>query len=306
MARYILKRVLIGIISILALTTLTFFMIHAVPGGPFQVEGNVSQAAVDNMIRKYGVDKPVIVQYGMYMKNFFRGDLGESLKYNGVSVNELIGRGLGRTAALALWSLLLSVGAGVLLGIFASLKPRGIADNICTAVSTIGICIPNYVLCIALMYIFGIVLGVLPITGLNSWKNYILPVISLSLNPIANIAKLTRSGMIEALNQDYIITAKAKGLSSFRVIMIHAMRNALLPVFTYLGPLVAYLLTGSFVTEDMFSIAGVGRIFVQSINNRDYTSLTGMVTFFGVIIIVVGILVDILYALTDPRVKLES
>lgn len=282
-----------------------FFLIKIVPGGPFDMNSEISETAIANLEEKYGINDPLPQQYFHYLNNLLHGDLGESLKYTGTSVNELIGRGLPATSKLAAASFVTAIVIGTLLGIFASMKPRKAVDNICMSVSTIGICVPNYVLSILLMYVFGLKLKLVPIVGLSSFSSYILPTIALALNPIANIARLVRSGMIEALNQDYIITANSKGIRKRKVIGVHALKNALLPVVTYLGPLIAYLLTGSFVIENMFTISGVGKIFATSIINRDYTAVVGMTTFFGVIIVASGLIIDIVYILIDPRVKYE-
>lgn len=305
MLKYILKRAGIGLLTIFALATITFFLIKIVPGGPFDLSAEISDAARANLEEKYGTNKPVLDQYVMYIGKLIHGDLGESLKYSGTSVNELIGRGIAATTTLAVLSFIFAIVAGTLLGVFSSLRPRSFIDNVAMSVSTIGICVPNYVLAILLMYVFGLKLGWLPIIGLSSWKSYILPTIALALNPIANIARLVRSGMIDALNQDYIIAAKSKGMKTGQIVIVHALKNALLPVVTYLGPLVAYLMTGSFVIESMFTVSGVGKIFATSIINRDYTAVVGMTTFFGVIIVVAGLIVDILYTFIDPRVKYE-
>ena len=305
MLKYILKRAGVGLLTIFALATITFFLIKVVPGGPFDLSAEISDAARANLEEKYGTNKPVLDQYVMYLGKLLHGDLGESLKYTGTSVNELIGRGIASTTTLAILSFIFAIVVGTLLGVFSSLKPRSVIDNVSMSISTIGICVPNYVLAILLMYVFGLKLGWLPIIGLSSWKSYILPTIALALNPIANIARLVRSSMIDALNQDYIIAAKSKGIKTSQIVVVHALKNALLPVVTYLGPLVAYLMTGSFVIESMFTVSGVGKIFATSIINRDYTAVVGMTTFFGVIIVVAGLVVDILYTFIDPRVKYE-
>lgn len=305
MLKYIIKRAGMGILTIFALATITFFLIKIVPGGPFDLSAEISDAARTNLEKKYGTNLSIPDQYAMYLGKLLHGNLGESLKYTGTSVNELIGRGLKATTSLAVCSFILAIIVGTILGIFSALYPRKLIDNVSMSISTIGICVPNYVLAILLMYVFGLKLGWLPIIGLSGWKSYILPTVALALNPIANIARLVRSSMIDALNQDYMIAAKSKGLTMPKIVMVHALKNALLPVVTYLGPLVAYLMTGSFVIESMFTISGVGKIFATSIINRDYTAVVGMTTFFGVIIVLAGLIVDILYTLIDPRVKYE-
>lgn len=294
-----------GLLTIFALATITFFLIKIVPGGPFDLSAEISDAARANLEEKYGTNLSLPDQYANYIGKLLHGDLGESLKYTGTSVNELIGRGIGVTSSLALCSFILAIAVGTLLGVFSALYPRKLIDNISMSISTIGICVPNYVLAILLMYVFGLKLGWFPIVGLTGISSYVLPTIALALNPIANIARLVRSSMIDALNQDYMVAARSKGLKTARIVVVHALKNALLPVVTYLGPLVAYLMTGSFVIENMFTISGVGKIFATSIINRDFTAVVGMTVFFGVIIVVAGLIVDILYTFIDPRVKYE-
>lgn len=305
MLKYILKRAGMGLLTIFALATITFFLIKIIPGGPFDLSAEISDAARANLEEKYGTNLSLPDQYALYIGKLLHGDLGESLKYQGTSVNELIGRGIGVTSSLAVCSFLLAIIVGTMLGVFSALYPRKLIDNISMSISTIGICVPNYVLAILLMYVFGLKLGWFPIVGLTTVGSYVLPTIALALNPIANIARLVRSSMIDALNQDYMVAARSKGLKTARIVVVHALKNALLPVVTYLGPLVAYLMTGSFVIENMFTISGVGKIFATSIINRDFTAVVGMTTFFGVIIVVAGLIVDILYTLIDPRVKYE-
>ena len=305
MLKYILKRAGMGVLTIFALATITFFLIKIVPGGPFDLSAEISDAARANLEEKYGTNLSLPDQYVNYLGKLIHGDLGESLKYTGTSVNELIGRGIGVTSSLAVCSFLLAVIVGTILGVFSALHPRKLIDNVAMSISTIGICVPNYVLAIMLMYVFGLKLGWFPIVGLTGASSYVLPTIALALNPIANIARLVRSSMIDALNQDYMVAARSKGLKMRKIVVVHALKNALLPVVTYLGPLVAYLMTGSFVIENMFTISGVGKIFATSIINRDYTAVVGMTVFFGVIIVAAGLIVDILYTLIDPRVKYE-
>ncbi len=305
MLKYILKRIGVGLLTIFVLASITFFLIKVIPGGPFDLNSEISEASIKNLEEKYGVNKHLFDQYVLHMQKLVQGNLGESLKYTGTSVNELIGRGLSATTRLAAASLIAALIVGTILGILSSLHQRKAIDNISMSISTIGICIPNYVLAICLMYVFGLKLRWLPIVGLTNIKSFVLPTVALALNPIANISRLVRSSMIDAMNQDYIVAAKSKGIQYSKVVTVHALKNALLPVVTYIGPLIAYLMTGSFVVENMFSIPGVGKIFVTSIVNRDFTAVVGMTTFFGVIIVFSGIVIDILYTFIDPRVKYE-
>lgn len=306
MYKYIIKRILMGILTVFVLVTISFFMIHAVPGGPFDADkGDMSAQAYENLVKLYGIDQPILVQYGKYLGNLLHGDFGESMQYTGTAVSELILRGISSTASLALWALAVSVAVGFLLGIVSAMRPGSVADHICMAISTIGISLPNYIVAIALMYLFALRLHWFNVTGLSTYKDYFLPVITLSLNPIANMTKLVKTSMIDALNQDYIVTARAKGLRSSAIVGIHALKNALIPVVTYIAPLISHLLIGSFVIENMFSIPGIGKILSTSITNRDYTTMTGMVIFYGISVIICGLLADLLYMLVDPRVKYE-
>lgn len=306
MSKYILKRIFMGILTVFVLVTISFFMIHAVPGGPFDADSSdMSEQAYQNLVEQYELDKPIYIQYAKYIGNLLKGDFGESMQYTGTSVSSLISRGIKATARLAMWALIVSICIGFALGIISAMKPGSVADHVCMGISTLGISLPNYIVAIGLMYFFALRLKLVNVTGLSTYKDYFLPVIALSLNPIANMTKLVKTSMIESLNQDYITTAKAKGLKKSAVIGIHALKNALTPVVTYIAPLISHLLIGSFVIENMFSIPGIGKILSTSITNRDYTTMTGMVIFYGVSVIVFGLLADLLYVAVDPRVKYE-
>lgn len=305
MIRYIANRIGMGVFTLFVLATITFFLVRIIPGGPFDAEVALPPAVLENLEEKYGTNKPMWEQYIIHMKRLLHGDLGDSFKYEGMTVNELIGRGMAATMKLGLTAVVIATVVGVLLGIVSSLRHRGVVDMACMTVSVVGLCMPSFVVAIFLMYIFGLQLDWLPIVGLDTPQHVILPACALALSPIANISRLTRSSMLEALGQDYIMAARSKGVKRYRVITVHALRNALLPVITYMGPMVAYLLTGSFVVENMFAIPGIGRTFVTSITNRDYSTVLGMTIFFGTLVIVCGIIVDILYVIIDPRVKYE-
>ena len=295
-----------GILTVFVLVTISFFMIHAVPGGPFDADSSdMSEQAYQNLVEQYELDKPIYIQYAKYIGNLLKGDFGESMQYTGTSVSSLISRGIKATASLAMWALIVSIVIGFTLGIISAMKPGSVADHVCMGISTLGISLPNYIVAIGLMYFFALRLKLVNVTGLSTYKDYFLPVIALSLNPIGFMTKLVKTSMIESLNQDYITTAKAKGLKKSAVIGIHALKNALTPVVTYIAPLISHLLIGSFVIENMFSIPGIGKILSTSITNRDYTTMTGMVIFYGVSVIVFGLLADLLYVAVDPRVKYE-
>ncbi len=308
MAGYILKRLIAGLLSLFVLVTITFFLMHAIPGGPFDPEGDrkVPKSVIEKMEAKYGLNEPVYVQYGIYLKSLLRGDLGISFKQTDLTVNELIAQGFPVSAKVGLIAIAVALIIGVLLGIVSAIKRGKWADWAAMIFATIGISIPNFVMTVLLLFGFAVALKLLPTYGLSTWKHYILPVAGLALAPIAYIARLMRSSMLEVMRQDYILTARAKGVYEYRVIFKHALKNAIIPIVTYLGPLVAALLTGSFIVERVFSIPGIGRDFVSGIADRDYSVTLGLTVFFGFFIIIANIVVDILYAIIDRRVKIEE
>ncbi len=308
MLKYILKRLLAGILTIVVLITVAFFMMHAMPGSPFNPaeQRNVPAEVLERLAASYGLDKPVHEQYIDYWKNLLKGDLGISFKKDDTSVNEIIGMHFPVSAEVGAIAVVVSLIVGLLLGILSAVY-RGKAVDLCSmAFATIGISVPVFVISVLLMYLFAGVLKWLPSYGLTSWKHYILPVACLSFNPIAYIARQTRSSMLEALEQDYVRTARAKGVREGMVVVKHALKNAVTPVVTYLGPLVAGLLTGGFVVERLFSVPGMGRYFVQSISDRDYTMIMGIVIFYGIFVVICNLVSDILLAIIDPRVKLSN
>jgi len=308
MLKYILKRILAGLLTMLVLVTVTFCLMHAIPGGPFSPteERNVPKSVLDAIEKRYGLQDPLPAQYLHYMESLARGDLGISFKQMDVSVNELVARGFPVSARVGLVSVIVSLIIGIPFGIIAAIKRGKWMDWVSMSLATIGIAIPSFVLAVLLLYLFSVTLKWLPTYGLGTWKHYILPVAGLALSPIAYITRLMRSSMLEVMRQDYIRTARAKGVSEFMVVMKHALRNAVIPVVTYLGPLIAALLTGSFVIERLFSIPGIGREYVASIGDRDYSVILGMTIFFGGFVVIMNIVVDILYAVIDPRVKMED
>ena len=307
MLRYIGKRVFSGVITILVLITLTFFMMHYIPGSPFiKGEQKMPPEVLQRIKEKYGLDQPLFVQYLTYMKNIAKGDFGISFKKAGTTVNGIIDRGFPVSARVGLVAIVLSVLIGITLGILSAVKRASIFDGASMVFATIGISVPTFVTAVLLLYLFAGVLKVLPTYGLNSWKHYILPVTCLSFSPIAYIARMTRSSMLDVMQQDYIRTARAKGVREFFVIVKHGLRNAILPVVTYLGTLVAALLTGSFVIERLYAIPGIGKYYVESIGARDYNVILGMTVFFGIFVVACNIVVDILYGIIDPRVKMAE
>lgn len=304
MVRYIIKRLFIGVVTIWALITITFFLIRIMPGSPFEAD-NLSQSAIEQLESTYGLDEPMWKQYILYMENLMHGDLGISYKKN-VSVNTLIARGFPYTLSIGLLSIAVSAFIGILMGIWMATSKRLAVKNTLLGIATLGVSIPGFVTAILLMMIFGVWWPVLPIVGLGSPANYILPVAAQSFGQIASIARLTKSTYSEAIQMDYVTMARAKGLSNLYITARHVLKNALIPVVTYFGPAIAFLITGSFVVESIFSIPGIGCEFTNAITNRDYTVVLGFSVFIGVIITVANLAVDIICSLIDPRIKLTN
>lgn len=304
MVRYIIKRLFIGMVTIWALITITFFLIRIMPGSPFEAD-NLSQSAIEQLESTYGLDEPMWKQYILYMENLMHGDLGISYKKN-VSVNTLIARGFPYTLSIGLLSIAVSAFIGILMGIWMATSKRLAVKNTLLGIATLGVSIPGFVTAILLMMVFGVWWPVLPIVGLGSPVNYILPVAAQSFGQIASIARLTKSTYSEAIQMDYVTMARAKGLSNLYITVRHVLKNALIPVVTYFGPAIAFLITGSFVVESIFSIPGIGREFTNAITNRDYTVVLGFSVFIGVIITVANLAVDIICSLIDPRIKLTN
>jgi oligopeptide transport system permease protein len=303
MVRYIIKRLFIGVVTIWALITITFFLIRIMPGSPFEAD-NLSQSAIEQLESTYGLDEPMWKQYILYMENLMHGDLGISYKKN-VSVNTLIARGFPYTLSIGLLSIAVSAFIGILMGIWMATSKRLAVKNTLLGIATLGVSIPGFT-AILLMMVFGVWWPVLPIVGLGSPANYILPVAAQSFGQIASIARLTKSTYSEAIQMDYVTMARAKGLSNLYITARHVLKNALIPVVTYFGPAIAFLITGSFVVESIFSIPGIGREFTNAITNRDYTVVLGFSVFIGVIITVANLAVDIICSLIDPRIKLTN
>lgn len=305
---YLIKRVIAGLATIFVLITITFFLMHIIPGGPFSApeDRNITPEMIERIEQKYGLDDPLSEQYVRYLKNILHGDLGFSFTQPDLSVNNIIKQGFPATAKLGVLATLVSLVAGICLGMIAAIRRGRWPDRVAMVIATMGISIPSFVLAVLLMFLFCGVLKVLPNFGLSTWKHYLLPVAGLSFSSIAIITRLTRSSMLEVLRQDYIRTARAKGLKEMQVIFRHALKNAILPVVTYAGPMIAALLTGGFVIESLYSIPGIGREYVNSINNRDYSVLLGMTIYFGTLIVIANILVDVIYALIDPRIKFQK
>ena len=307
MGKYIFKRLLSGFLTISVLITCCFFLMHAIPGSPFSKgERTVPEAVMQRLNEKYGLDKPLHEQYFKYLENIAHGDFGISYKNSSVQVNDLITRGFPISARIGALAVVFSVLVGITLGIISAIKRGSLFDGIAMVIATVGVCMPLFVLSVLLLYLFAGVLKWLPTYGLSTWKHYILPVTCLSFSPIAYIARMTRSSMLEVMQQDYIRTARAKGVSEFLVICKHGLRNAVLPVVTYLGTLIANLLTGSFIVERLFAIPGLGKYFVDSITARDYNIIMGVTIFLGIFVVICNLVVDVAYCVIDPRVKLDD
>lgn len=275
------------------------------PGGPFDGDKLTPQAKA-NMAAKYGTDKPLFDQYTMYLGNLVQGDLGESMVFEGRKVSETIATSFPASAKLGMVAVIIAIVGGVLLGTLAALKNGKWPDRVVVFIATLCITIPSFVIGAVLIYVFAVTFELLPATGFGKLENYVMPCIALSASSLSFITRLTRSKLIDVLKSDYIRTAKAKGLSKSTIIFKHALRNSLIPIVTYVGPLVASILTGGFVTEKIFAIPGLGNEFVQSVTNRDYSMLLGVTVFYCTMLIFFTFLVDILYVLIDPRIKLQD
>ena len=294
------------VVTILVIITITFIMMHSIPGGPFTREKALPDAVLQALNEKYHLDDPLWKQYVDYVRGVLSFNLGPSFQRAGVTVNDLIAEGFPATLKIGLASVLVIIFVGIPLGIVSALKQNKWQDGVVMLIATLGVTIPSFVMATGIIYIFSAKLGVLPSNGLTTWKHMIGPVIALSGFSLSFVARLTRSSMLEVMQQDYIRTARAKGLSNNKVIYKHALKNALIPVVTYLGPMIATLLTGSFVIEKVFAIPGMGKHFVESVGNRDYTVLMGITIFYALFLVVMVLIVDILYSLIDPRIKMED
>lgn len=306
MLKYVIKRCFAIIVTLFLVCTITFIMMKAVPGGPFTTERNLPQNVLEALEKKYHLDDPVWKQYVDYVKGVVTFDLGPSFKKEGVMVSDMISQSFPVSAKLGLVALAIVIILGIPFGIIAALKQNKFPDYITTVFATLGIAIPTFVLGTLILYIFGSRLGWIPTHGLDSWKAYIGPSISLAGFSLAYVLRLTRSSMLGVCGQDYIRTARAKGLPESKVIFKHALKNALIPVVTYIGPMTAGIMTGSFVTEKIFAIPGMGKFYVEAISNRDYTVIMGTTMFYAAIAAVMILAVDIAYAFLDPRIKFQD
>lgn len=305
MAKYVCKRLGYAILTIFLISVITFTVMNLIPGGPFLSEKAVTPATQAALEAKYGLDVPKPQQYLNYMNGLLHGDFGESLKQKGRTANDIIFSTFPVSARLGGISILVALVAGVGLGSVAAMCRGKWGDQLIMVVSTLGIAVPSFVVATALMKIFGVELKWLPTMGLSTPLHYILPVFTLAFYPMAYITRLMRSSMLDALNQDYIRTARAKGVSKFKMLFKHALRNAILPIITYAGPLLAFTLSGSFVVEKIFNIPGLGREFINCITGRDYPMVMSATIFLATFLVLMNVIVDILYKIVDPRIKLR-
>ncbi|MEB8433138.1 MULTISPECIES: oligopeptide ABC transporter permease OppB [unclassified Cocleimonas] len=303
MLSYFAKRIASSIPTLFIIITIAFFMIRLAPGGPFDSERPVPAEIAANLEKVYHLNDPLPVQYGYYLLNVLKGDFGPSFKYHDFTVSELIAQGFPVSIQLGLLAILLSLMIGVLLGVIAALRQNSAIDYLVMGLAMTGITIPNFVMAPILILLFGVFWGLLPTSGWGELKHMVLPVIVLSLPQIATVARMTRASLIETLNMPYIRTAKAKGLPTRLILSRHASRATLLPILSWLGPATAAIITGSVVVETIFGLPGIGRHFINGALNRDYTLVMGVVVFYGFLIILMNLLVDLLYAWLDPRIK---
>jgi len=304
MLRYIAKRFVMMLITLFIIITATFFLMRAIPGGPFSFDRVLPPSVKEALEAKYNLNKPIVEQYFDYISGIVRFDFGPSYVYFGQTVNEMIADGWPASAKLAVAATVLIILLGLPMGIVAALNRNKIPDRTTMIISTIGIVVPSYVMATFLLYFFSVKIELFPTFGVETWRGYILPAICLAVGPVCSIARLTRSSMLDTLSQDYMRTAESKGLSRSRIIFVHGLRNSLIPVTTSLGMTFAALLTGTFVIEKIFAVPGLGRYFVQSITNRDYTAVMALTILSSVIMVVAVFIIDIVYMILDPRIKL--
>jgi len=305
MLRYILRRLLIAVPTLFIIVTASFFLMRAAPGSPFEMGRKLPPDIMKNVEAKYGMDRPLVVQYLNYLGDVATGDFGPSLKYTGKTVTDFIKEGFPTSLRIGVSALTLATIIGVLLGVVAALRHNRWPDYSATAVAILGICIPTFVTAPLLVLLFSVKLGWLPIAGLTAGlKSYILPIVVLALPLVAVISRLTRAGMIETLNSNYIRTARAKGLPERTVILRHALKTALLPLVSYLGPACAAIITGSLVVEKIFGVPGLGKSFILGALQRDYTVVMGVVILYATLILALNLIADVIQALLDPRVRL--
>lgn len=305
MIRYILKRVVAALITIWFIMTLTFVLMYAIPGSPISTEKVYDVALQQALEEKFGLNKPLHERYVKCLVDYAHGDFGISYLKVGLTTNEIIASGFPYSLRIGIYASGLIVLFGIAAGILAALRQNRFVDRFLMVLSTLGSTIPSFVFATLYLFLFSKILGLVPAFGVKPWTGYIGPVLVTSVFSMAFVTRLMRTSMIEELNQDYIRTARAKGISEFKVVAKHAMRNAILPVVTYVGPMIAMVVTGSFVIEKVFGIPGIGSLFNSSVLTRDYTLIMGITVFFSVFLVFCTLVVDILYVFVDPRIKYE-
>ncbi|MBS4190775.1 ABC transporter permease [Bacillus sp. FJAT-49705] len=305
MGRYIFGRIGYMLITFFVIATFTFFLMQTLPGSPFNDE-RLSETQKERLYERYGLDEPVPIQYVKYMTNIFKGDFGVSFQYDGRAVSDIIGERIGASVVLGAQSLIFGCIIGLILGIIAAIKHNTAIDYVAMVIAVIGLSVPNFVFAGLLQYWVGVKLQWLPVAFWEGFEYSILPTISLSVFVIATIARFIRTEMLEVLGQDYIVTAKAKGLNQFAIVMKHGIRNAAIPIITILGPMTVSLLTGTLVIEQIFSVPGLGEQFVKSIMTNDFPVIMGVTLFYSILFIGVVLIVDILYGVIDPRIRLSG
>lgn len=295
-------------ITLFLITTITFFLMHSIPGDPLSsMAKKLPEQTRENYYEQYGLDKPVYVQYGIFLKKLVtEGDFGASLRYPGRSVSETIKEGSGVSFTVGIQALIFGVITGILCGIIAAVFKNRWPDYIVTLIAIIGVTVPVFVFASVLQFLFTVKYQILPSTGWGEMKHMVLPVITLAIGSIAGYARYMKSSMLEVINQDYILTAQAKGVSEFNVIRKHVLRNSIIPAITLLGPEIAAVFTGAFVTEKIFGIPGLGFYYVGSINDRDYTMIIGTTVFYAALFVITQLIVDIVYGLVDPRIRITE
>ena len=304
MGKYIAKRILSGVITIVILITACFFLMHAIPGSPFSKgEQGVPEAVMQRLNEKYGLDQPLYKQYFTYLNQILHGDFGISYKNSSVQVNDLIERGFPISARIGILAVLLSLVIGVLLGVTSAVKRGSLFDGISMVIATIGVCVPLFVISVLLLYLFAGVLKWLPTYGLTTWKHYILPVTCLSFSPIAYIARMTRSSMLEVMRQDYVTTARAKGVSKKDVTFRHQLRNSMIPIVTTMGMRLGSMVGSTVLIESLFVIPGLGSVMMNGISNRDFMLVANGVLIISIFVAICNLVVDILYGIIDPRTR---
>lgn len=307
MFKYIVKRLLLGIFTLFILATIVFFGMKAMPGSPFSRDNKAIPAAtMEALNKKYGLDKPVSEQYVVYMKNVIHGDFGVSISKKGQSVTEIIKTRLPVTAKLGVIAFVVSMVVGITLGVISALTNKQCVNSLITILATIGVSVPGFLLAMLMMILLAVNLKLLPVVGLETPASYIMPVLALSFSPISTITRLTRSSLRDVMGSDFITLARSKGTKESMVVIKHGLKNALLPVITYAGPMFAGMITGSLVIETLFSIPGIGREFTTSISNRDYTLCMGLTILLGALVIIMTLVSDVVSAMVDPRIKVNK